>query len=179
MTCSLLHATAAHLLALLSAPGGARVELAGSIRRRRPDPHDIELVAAPVGDEFDNRLLELQMLGILQLDPAHKASGPRYQRRLFRGAPVDIFMVRPPAQWGVIFAIRTGPAGFNTHTVTARSAGGLMPARMRCSGGQLWRDDMPLTTPEEADHFRELGIPFWSPEQRTLARLLQWQRDRQ
>src|SRR3990167_9592187 len=46
------------------------------------------------------------------------AWGPRFKRALYqvtmsklnRNVGLDIFSVLPPAQWGVIFAIRTGPA---------------------------------------------------------------------
>ena len=39
--------------------------------------------------------------------------------------PVDLFVVRPPAQWGAIFAIRTGPADYarGTRRLPARAPG--------------------------------------------------------
>jgi len=116
-------------------------------------------------------MLELQMAGILYLDPNHKADGLRYKRRLYRSVAVDIFIVTPPAQWGVIFTLRTGPADFNTHIVTQRAHGGLMPTGMRVANGQLWSHGELVSTPEEADYFQAIGLPTWDPQHRTLANL--------
>ena len=53
-------------------------------------------------------------------------------------APVDLFQVVPPSEWGVIFAIRTGPGDFNRMLVTSRRWGGGCPLDRKVAGGRVW-----------------------------------------
>lgn len=172
-------------------PHCVRVEVGGSIRRGKPDPKDIEIVAAPdvrlteVGrrlfdppelrsvDMLDRFLDRLVIAGTIERG---RAWGPRYKQVLYKGAPVDLFSVLPPAQWGVIFAIRTGSAEFGKLLVTSRLQGGFMPPDMRVAGGVLWREGGAVETPEEEDYFREIGVPCWPPEERSVERLNAWRR---
>jgi len=55
----------------------------------------------------------------------------------FRGkdyAPVDLFQVIEPVQWGVVYAIRTGPGDFNHLLVTNRRFGGACPPDRKVAG---------------------------------------------
>lgn len=83
---------------------------------------------------------------------------------LRHSAPVDLFIVRPPAQWGLIEFIRTGDADFAASGLTRWkevSGGGWS------EGGCLRdRDGQPVPTPTEADVFRALRWEFVPPEQR-------------
>lgn len=176
----------------LARPHCVRAEIAGSIRRGKPDPKDIEIVAVPKmyqepvpnqqlsGDtemlDVDALSRVLDHLAIAGTIERGRAWGPRYKQVLFRGAVVDLFEVLPPAQWGVIYAIRTGPALFGKRLVTKIYDGGFMPAGMRVEGGVLWRAGVPVATPEELDYFREIGLPCWPPEERTVERLNEWDR---
>ena len=189
-------------------PACERIEIAGSIRRGKPDPHDIEIVAIPrrevlvakrdmfadseVATSERNLLDELlagwKAGGRLRDRPdknGRGAWGPRLKRALYqttisqlnRNVGIDIFSVLPPAQWGVIFAIRTGPADFSKELVTSRLEGGFMPVGMQVKDGQLWRNgDIIVDTPEEDDLFRELALPCWPPADRSLSILLDWRR---
>jgi hypothetical protein len=49
-------------------------------------------------------------------------------------APVDLFQVIGPAQWGVLYAIRTGPGDFNHLLVTNRRFGGACPPGRKVAG---------------------------------------------
>jgi DNA polymerase/3'-5' exonuclease PolX len=171
-----------------------RIEVAGSIRRRRPDVADIELVAVPrtapildlLGeprgerDLLDELCRQLLHDGILthRYDTAgHRAFGAKYKRVGYHGRagalPLDLFVVTPPAQWGVLLAIRTGPGGYSKRLVTPRSYHGGMPAGMQVFEGALWGRGGVVDTPEEEDFFRALGLVWLPPEQRTdAARLL-------
>lgn len=190
------HAEAAERLRDLWSPYCERLEIAGSIRRGKSDPHDIELVAVPKirsenrqVDMFTVDMVEVDLLSnaledkkaqgniVDRLDKnGRPAWGPRFKRLLYHGFPVDVFIVRPPAQWGVIFAIRTGPAEFSHRFVTSRSLGGAMPADMRVKDGQLLHGGQVVETPEEEDFFEAIGLPCWPPSERTLAKLSEWQR---
>ena len=159
---ALRHADA---LAALLAPACERIEIAGSVRRRRPQPHDIELVIIPgSGAEFYTLALELQMRGQLLIDAGHQRDGHRYKRRIFEGLPIDLFLVLPPAQWGLLLFIRTGPADFG-HRALARWK--------RISGGGFSKDGClhnangtAVPTPEEADVFDALRLAWVAPEDR-------------
>ena len=95
-------------------PGCERVEVAGSIRRGKPDPKDIELVAiakyarAPIVDMFgevvasaDENLFETELTNILfrgrwAFDQTLKRNGPKYKRLVHRNSGIccDLFITR-------------------------------------------------------------------------------------
>lgn len=159
-----------------------QVEIAGGLRRGKADPHDIELVARPrlepVTDLFGHRLEDYSLLderlGELveagRLEPVK--DGPRFKQ--FRVTPegivLDLFVVLPPAQWGYIMAIRTGPAHFSQWLVTRRNKNGALPSHLSAHNGALWEGDRQqrvIETPTEADFFSVLGIPMPPPAERT------------
>ena len=82
-------------------------------------------------------------------------------------ASIDIFIVFPPAQYGAIQAIRTGPSDFARLCVTPKARGGAMPYGMKQADGSLWRDGGVVETATEEDWFRELGLPCWPPGRRS------------
>lgn len=164
-------------------PVCVQVEIAGGLRRGKADPHDIELVAQPrlepVTDLFgqriedysllDERLGELVEAG--RLEPAGK-DGSRFKQ--FRVAPegivLDLFVVLPPAQWGYILAIRTGPAHYSQWLVTRRNKNGALPSHLSAHNGALWEGEHQqrvIETATEADFFAVLGIPMPPPAERT------------
>ena len=79
---------------------------------------------------------------------------------------LDLFVVKPPATWGVIMLLRTGPADYSHRFVKLRMDGGAMPFGWRVADGQLWRGSTPLSTPEEADVYAALDLPWIAPEER-------------
>lgn len=181
------------------APGCERIEIAGSLRREKPTVHDIEIVAIPrwedrssgdlwststVVDTLEERLNGLVLNGYLSPRPVenHRADGsidvqlklgPAFKALITPDdVPLDLFLVRPPATWGVIFGLRTGPGDWNTRLVMDCKAIG-----RRVEGGQVvawhggsssWR---PVPTPEEVDFFRALGQPWVEPRDRAVDRV--------
>ena len=178
-------------------PVTERVKIAGSLRRRKPEVGDIEIVATPRFEErpsgdvwgtpvmvdlLEERLAELT--GVL-LSPRpvenHRRDGsvevqykvgPSAKLLESDGIPVDLFVVRPPASWGVIFALRTGPGDWNTRLVTECKAIG---RRVREGQVEAWDGATSrwtvVPTPEEADFFRELGQPWLEPQERRVDRV--------
>lgn len=94
--------------------------------------------------------------------------GPRFRQFSFEGLPVDLFIVRPPAQWGVLLLIRTGPREFSRRAVTRRSLGGLLPDYAVVREGGIYRlqEGTVIPTPEEEDVFSVLGVPWIAPGDR-------------
>lgn len=166
-----------------------RLELAGSLRRRKPMIGDIELVAIPKFEErvvtpaglFQEAKTErvhllkeyldgLMAEGKISHTP-QKAWGDRYSRFLVQSKQgheykVDLFMPRPE-NWGVIFLIRTGSAEFSEWMVTEGHKGGPLPAGYRVAGGELLLNEVVVPCPEEEVYFEVVGIPFVDPAERT------------
>ena len=160
-------------------PWCERIEVAGSIRRKCPDVGDIEIVCVPkmveaapasmfeppekvcaVNVEIDYLLSS----GLLAPHPVDPKNGQRYKKLWIPHAEIqlDLFIVRPPAEWGPILTIRTGPAAYSQALVT-----GLHPRGLRCEGGRvLDRNDDLVTCPEERDFLRVCGVPWTEPEAR-------------
>ena len=157
------------------APHCVRCEIAGSIRRRRPEVGDIEIVAIP--RPYDVGLFESGIAPIVNRWPKIKGELPcKYtQRMLPEGIALDLFLATED-NWGVIYAVRTGSARF-AHEVLAR---GWVRAGFKSVGGllvsveSLDKDMGNYHTMvggirrirEEADLFRLIGVPFVPPEER-------------
>jgi DNA polymerase/3'-5' exonuclease PolX len=150
-----------------------QVEIAGSIRRRSPWVHDIEIVAEPFWEiipnllgeanafrsRLDDVLADLQEEHVLRCFPGAKVGDRMKQFAVApTGIKLDLFIVQPPAQWGAIMAIRTGPAHYSHWLVTPRKQGGAMPSYLRQRDGALWDGDELVPTPTEASYFAALGI---------------------
>jgi len=171
----------AHDLKADLARGCERIEIAGSIRRQRPDPHDIEIVCipkvldAPIYDLFqvevasagENILFTILPPMDWGYDYVNKKNGPKYKRlrHVETGVCCDLFIVRPET-WGVQLAIRTGPAAFSKELVSRPKL-----KQMQVKDAQLWRVHRdhsltPIPTPEEDDFFKAIGLPFIKPQDR-------------
>lgn len=114
------------------APACARIAIAGSIRRGKTAPKDIELLAIPhiahseqfdlFGEAYDvGEVNELEgLIAMLiagnewEFDTIVKRNGPRYKRLWHREAHIacDLF-ITDEKRWGAIYTIRTGPADFS------------------------------------------------------------------
>lgn len=135
--------------------GFVRVEIAGSIRRNKPEVKDIEIVAVPdlsplarpvavFGQPIPkwhktilDRMLA-EMAGGEQIEL--KMNGPRFKKLYLRyaGIWVDLFLVVPPSEWGVQYVIRTGPKEFGEWIVTSRRRGGGLPDGHFVKHGVVW-----------------------------------------
>lgn len=163
------------------APLCDRIELAGSIRRGVSLVKDIELVAIPKTErdllgvvdpkmrtELDVKIDRLVESGKLAWRVRHDgqriAQGSKFKALVAvkSGIAVDLFLVTPPASWGAIFAIRTGPWQYSRALVTMCQSLGL-----REHQGRLVRaDGTEVDTPEEADFIRACGAEYVEPRER-------------
>ncbi|MDP3940636.1 MAG: hypothetical protein Q8R92_21185 [Deltaproteobacteria bacterium] len=85
----------------------------------------------------------------------------RYQVPALR-CPLDLFLCRPPAQWGLLLAIRTGPADFSRELMraAARQRLRVFDCALHGQAGNV------LLTPTEQDVFAALGWNDVPPEMR-------------
>jgi len=146
-----------------------RIEIAGSIRRQKPEPGDIEICAMPKlkpSGLFGDPVSVLEGFDYSKFGQIIKG-GQRYiQLDLPEGIKLDLFLVLPPAQWGVIFALRTGPDSFSRKCVTQRCKGGMLPSYLRVEHGAVWEGETLVPTPDESDFFRVLELDWIPPQQR-------------
>jgi len=161
-----------------------RVEVAGSIRRRRKMVSDIDVVVIP---KFASEQLSLggrgTSKGRSQLDKCladmafseliHiQANGAKIKRivHLETGIPIDIYVAQDMVEWWPIWVIRTGSAGFNTKLCSWAKKKGW---KLHASGEGLYKLGKRVEFKSERGFFRTMGIKYVPPEERTDVALLQ------
>lgn len=178
-------------LADLAYPG--LIDIAGSLRRRRPTVGDLEFVAdsgeeslAPDLPTLDACLERALASGLVQ--PRFNAQGmragwgERLKKLVYRGVPVDLWIVRPDRNYATTLLIRTGPGDANQALVTHTQRGGLLPDHLMFYEGNLWRTYFPVTNGldqlppgselvrgSEADLFQVMHMAYVPPSERTVA----------
>jgi hypothetical protein len=134
----------AEFMAAYFAPACTTVEIVGSVRRGKPEVHDIELLMVPdlsplprprpeFGKPFP--VVHKTMLDQLVTCLVDKgavlllANGDRYKKlwHVEQDVQLDLFVCIAPSEYGVSKVIRTGPKDFSQWCVTNRSKGGSLP----------------------------------------------------
>jgi len=161
-------------------PGCERIAVAGSVRRGKPDVHDLELVCVPkivtVADLFGNPTNSYSLLDaeLIRLGLHQLKGGEKYKQfALPEEINLDLF-ITSQEQWGWIFVLRTGHRDFNKWLVTPRRHGGALPGYIKSVGGWLANGNGPIRTPEEQDVFRVLGVEWVEPEFRSVEHREMW-----
>jgi DNA polymerase/3'-5' exonuclease PolX len=158
------------------APHCDRIEIAGSIRRRKSEVGDIEIVCIPKNTEVPGLFSEADF-GETRRDwgwikaahqigsvvKGHPIDGKYIQFLTSDGVKVDLFTATA-RNWGLIYAIRTGSAAYSHHVL----ASGWVRNGCHCVNGMLTRRGVPVDTREEADLFKLAGVPWIRPECRSL-----------
>jgi len=171
-------------------PACLRIEAAGSVRRQVEDVGDLELVAIPDPrpprpefgrpKPFTSKVDELMHHLLEEASVMQVKAGPKFkQYRIYSshfGLPaqteninLDLFLVTPPADFGVLYLIRTGPADFSRWMVTQRFKGGPLPDELRVQDGAVWRGEEKVSIAEEADYFKLCGLAYVAPSLRRPA----------
>lgn len=140
-------------------PAVRRVKVAGSLRRRRPDVGDIELVVEPetyavdlfggVGPDLNEVRYIARSWGVLRLNGDRQIQVVGVKG--IEGFKAELYLVHPPAQWGSILAIRTGPPDLGRIAM-----GRMLALGYKHQEGFVLRtaDRRVMPTPEEEDFFR-------------------------
>jgi DNA polymerase IV (family X) len=157
-------------------PACERIEIAGSIRRGKAEVNDIDIVLKPLTmtePDLFGQPTEINFFEELVTQVAHAngatflLNGPKHKKlALPEGIKLELWIVRPPAEFGAILLIRTGPEDFSHWIVTPRRVGGGLPSYLREKEGALWRYDRKISTPEETDFFKAVGMTYIEPERR-------------
>ena len=133
----------------------SRIEIAGSIRREKPEVKDIEIVCIP--SDIKRFTDVVNSWGKVKGEPTGKYT----QRILPSGIKLDLFMANE-RNWGLIYAIRTGSAEFS-HKVLAR---GWVKAGYKSINGMLTKNGKEIECREEEDLFKLIDIPYIEPQKR-------------
>lgn len=151
-----------------------RLEIAGSLRRKKALIGDIELVGIlqtiKVGLFGFSEILPTRAIIELMGRFGYKAekAGEKYIKFVSnRKMNVDLFLCTPET-WGCIFMIRTGSAEFTRKMVTQRAWGGYCPFKYYFFDGRLIDriTGSPIDTSEEEMVFKAMGMDFIAPEER-------------
>ena len=156
----------------LLAPACEQIEIAGSIRRRKPDVGDIELLTIPkytTGvNQLDREIGTLMMLGILGFRLNKRGSrvyGPKNKllTHLPSGIGVDIFSTDNEC-WPVALVVRTGGKSTNKEIASRAIERGM---RFHAYGRGFTRvDDSELICRSEQDVFKAVGLRYLEPWER-------------
>jgi len=153
-------------------PSCDRIEIAGSIRRRKPDVGDIEILAIPkltgYYDLLDEKLKWLIGTRVLEYRRNKKGSvvyGPKNKllRHVESGIGVDVFSTDEECWW-VSLVVRTGGEATNKMIASLAIEKGM---RWHAYGRGFTRDDgSELICYSEEDVFKAVGLRFLEPGER-------------
>jgi DNA polymerase/3'-5' exonuclease PolX len=164
-----------------------RIALGGSIRRKMQFAQEIqkaftvgdgEIVLIPklsvINDLFGNLTMEVNTLETMlphfvrKHNAVFKQNGPRKKKiyLLEHDFCIDIWICLPPAQWGVNFVLRTGPAEFNHWIVTKRDVGGKFPTGYVMKDAGIYKKGQLIPMAEEIDFLTFLGLGWIEPKDR-------------
>lgn len=138
-----------------------RIEIAGSVRRKKAEVGDIEIVAIP--KPFEVGLFQSGIASVVNQWEKVKGELPcKYTQRILpSGIKLDLFIAEE-SNWGYVLAMRTGSADYS-HRVLAN---GWVREGFKSDGGYLSRDGERYEVREEKDLFKLIGVRYVEPENR-------------
>ncbi|MFA6586218.1 MAG: hypothetical protein WCS86_03615 [Candidatus Paceibacterota bacterium] len=147
-------------------PHCAKIAIAGSIRRKKADCGDVEIVTIPL--PYSTGIFENGIATIVNKWPKVRGEldygKTKYTQRILPcGIKLDLFFA-DEKNWGYIFAMRTGSDNFSHNTLAKR----WVQCGYKGKDGYLTKDGEIVEIKEEKDLFKLIGIPFVEPEYRNL-----------
>lgn len=148
-----------------------RIEIAGSIRRRKPEVGDIELLVIPRFengvDMLDKELGNMRFLGILDLRRNKRGSttyGPKNKLMVHveSGIGVDVFSTTEEC-WPVALVVRTGGKQTNIRISMAAQERGY---EFHAYGSGFSTPNGEIVCHSEREVFEAVGLPWQEPWER-------------
>jgi DNA polymerase (family 10) len=136
-----------------------KIEIAGSIRRRKPEVNDIDIVL------IDKPEAALVMNNILFNIGVVKLNGPKIKRVYLPegNITIDIY-IATPATWATLLLIRTGSKENN---IRLCSLARRKRWHLEASGGGLFDGEgNRIAGDTEESIYEALGVPYQRPEER-------------
>ncbi|GAI69102.1 unnamed protein product [marine sediment metagenome] len=148
-----------------------RIEVAGSVRRQKPEPSDIELLCIPkyvagvdLLDKEIGALFIQHILGFRRNKLGSRVYGPKNKllRHLESGIGVDIFSTDANC-WPVALVVRTGGKETNKRIATAALRKGYA---FHAYGSGFSTPDGEIVCRSEREVFEAVGLPYQEPWER-------------
>ena len=161
----------ANELRILLEPACERITVAGSIRRRKPEVGDIEVLAIPkyvaTVDQLDREIGALMVQGILgfRLNKlGSRGYGPKNKLLVHQesGIGLDVFSTTEEC-WAVSLVVRTGGERTNKEIASRALERGM---RFRAYGDGFDTPDGHLRCNSEQEVFQAVGLRYLPPERR-------------
>lgn len=158
----------------------SRIEIAGSIRRQKSLVKDIEIVVEPKFSvkqrdlfagkpvKFSSKLNPIiDDMFVSNFFTKYEKNGSRYKQIWIHDKiKLDLFIVFPPAQYGVIYLIRTGSANYSKQFMLDLKLEG----KFKIENGALYqitnKKPLLIVTPTEKDVYLALGKEWIPPQKR-------------
>lgn len=132
-----------------------RIEVAGSVRRRKPFPIDVDIVLIP--SDLWNLTHEIAGLGPARL------MGSKLKRVIYNGIQVDLYFASLET-WATLLFIRTGSKDNNIRLATLAKKRGW---HLAASGDGLFNENRQrIAGDSEASIYAALGLPYQEPWER-------------
>ena len=129
-----------------------KIEIVGSIRRRKTECRDIDLVILAKPEQLWNFTFKLKRISKIIVD------GKQVKRVLYKGQQIDLYFATPKT-WGALVLIRTGSAEHNIRLSTIALRKG-----MKLTHSGLMRNGKLISSEKEI--FETLGLSYVPPEER-------------
>ena len=137
------------------APYCKKIEVAGSVRRRKEWVNDVDICLIPL----DPWNLHHEILGMGQV----RMSGNKIRRVMVGGTQVDIYFADEQT-WATLLLIRTGSAENNIRLATIAKKKGW---HLAASGDGLFNEKGErIAGDSEISIYNALGLPWQQPEKR-------------
>jgi len=147
-----------------------KIEVAGSVRRRRSNPHDIDIVLIPENPLMWQYVVttiaktletETQSSSILKMGSELVTIQVGKRDWLTVDYTVDVYRATPET-WGTILLIRTGSKEHNIKLCVHAKTKGLMLSAAR----GVIKDSKVIASRTEEEIFEALNLPYRPPEER-------------
>lgn len=144
-------------------PHCERIEIAGSIRRKKKFPNDIEIVCIPKKNPDGTRSQGF-IDCVNQWEKKRGEPTGKMTQRIGPGAiKLDIFTADKD-NWGYIYALRTGNKDFSRYVI----AEGIAASGHQAKDGYIYKDNVKISIPEEKDLFDLFDYKVYPPEKREI-----------
>ena len=147
----------------------AQTTIVGSLGRKEKVICDIDLLIQPVSVQVIPGIIEeLRSYGEITRGDGGKTRGSlarqvKVKNVMDSGLNLDLFICHPPAQWGVLKAVRLNTIPFVIWSKKRLDSFGYIR-----QGGTIWTQngEVECALPREEEWFGLLGIPYRPPEER-------------
>ena len=130
-----------------------KIKIVGSIRRRKTECRDVDLVLLAKPEQLWNFTLKLKRISKIKVD------GKQVKRVIYKGEQFDLYFATPET-WGALVLIRTGSMAHNIKLSTIALRKG-----MKLTHRGLMKNGKIIASTEEGI-FEALDLNYVPPEER-------------